>query len=351
MNRLLPLAILSGSFDEKPRKTGHPVGSYTPLPHRLPRMGWKDALKDLLEAPSKPPISPQERADPVGTVREMQRALPASRIRALTDPAKRSAALRALNEQPGGYGKFLTRYIDPAIGNYIRGLALVRMMAEATSGAQRGSEAARAGSVAHEGGAAALRQRASPAARCPRPPRRSRPTTGPPWSATATKSSRSTARGNTRSYCGRSPRRRGRRSRTCCMYSALLLVFCAQAPATAADTAAHVRHVGGREILSGELSILGEMKELFFDTVGLRTRITEGAKGAEGKGRRESIPERVRHEVWRRDQAACVDCGGKEHLEFDHIIPLSRGGANTARNLELRCQSCHDHKHRRRENV
>ena len=55
---------------------------------------------------------------------------------------------------------------------------------------------------------------------------------------------------------------------------------------------------------------------------------------------REPIPEFVRHEVWRRDQACCVDCGSREKLEFDHIIPWSEGGSNTARNLELRCESC-----------
>lgn len=55
---------------------------------------------------------------------------------------------------------------------------------------------------------------------------------------------------------------------------------------------------------------------------------------------RERIPERVRHEVWRRDQGRCVDCSSRERLEFDHIIPLSRGGSNTARNLELRCEVC-----------
>jgi hypothetical protein len=55
---------------------------------------------------------------------------------------------------------------------------------------------------------------------------------------------------------------------------------------------------------------------------------------------REPIPESVRHEVWRRDQRRCVDCGGREKLEFDHIIPWSEGGSNTARNLELRCAEC-----------
>jgi hypothetical protein len=60
--------------------------------------------------------------------------------------------------------------------------------------------------------------------------------------------------------------------------------------------------------------------------------------------RRERIPQRVRHEVWRRDRGACVDCGSREHLEFDHIIPVSRGGATTVRNLELRCARCNGRK-------
>jgi 5-methylcytosine-specific restriction endonuclease McrA len=55
---------------------------------------------------------------------------------------------------------------------------------------------------------------------------------------------------------------------------------------------------------------------------------------------REPIPEEVRHEVWRRDQGRCVDCGSRSRLEFDHIIPWSEGGSNTARNIELRCESC-----------
>ena len=60
--------------------------------------------------------------------------------------------------------------------------------------------------------------------------------------------------------------------------------------------------------------------------------------------RREPIHQRVRHEVWRRDEGCCVDCGSRDRLEFDHIIPVSRGGSNTARNIELRCESCNRRK-------
>ncbi len=55
---------------------------------------------------------------------------------------------------------------------------------------------------------------------------------------------------------------------------------------------------------------------------------------------RTPIPESVRHAVWRRDDGRCVQCGSQESLEFDHIIPVSRGGANTERNLQLLCEPC-----------
>jgi hypothetical protein len=54
----------------------------------------------------------------------------------------------------------------------------------------------------------------------------------------------------------------------------------------------------------------------------------------------EPVPEEVKHEVWRRDQGRCVDCGSRENLELNHIIPLAKGGANSVRNLELRCVTC-----------
>lgn len=55
---------------------------------------------------------------------------------------------------------------------------------------------------------------------------------------------------------------------------------------------------------------------------------------------REPIPEAVRSEVWRRDRGRCVKCGSNQNLEFDHIIPVSRGGATTVRNLQLMCRQC-----------
>lgn len=58
---------------------------------------------------------------------------------------------------------------------------------------------------------------------------------------------------------------------------------------------------------------------------------------------RESIPREVRHEVWQRDGGRCVRCGSREKLEFGHIVPVVKGGSNTARNIELLCESCNRH--------
>lgn len=52
------------------------------------------------------------------------------------------------------------------------------------------------------------------------------------------------------------------------------------------------------------------------------------------------IPSEVKLSVWRRDQGKCVQCGSKEKLEYDHIIPISRGGSNTDRNVQLLCETC-----------
>jgi hypothetical protein len=59
---------------------------------------------------------------------------------------------------------------------------------------------------------------------------------------------------------------------------------------------------------------------------------------------RETIPSSVRRAIWQRDRGRCTQCGSKERLEFDHIIPLARGGSNTERNIELLCEICNRRK-------
>jgi hypothetical protein len=56
--------------------------------------------------------------------------------------------------------------------------------------------------------------------------------------------------------------------------------------------------------------------------------------------RRDAIPAAIRREVWRRDEGKCRKCGSRVNLEYDHIIPVSKGGSNTVRNIELLCEAC-----------
>jgi len=52
------------------------------------------------------------------------------------------------------------------------------------------------------------------------------------------------------------------------------------------------------------------------------------------------ITQEVKQAVWQRDGGCCVECGATDYLEFDHIIPYSRGGANTVDNVQLLCRRC-----------
>lgn len=52
------------------------------------------------------------------------------------------------------------------------------------------------------------------------------------------------------------------------------------------------------------------------------------------------IPQDVKQAVWQRDQGKCVQCRAATYLEFDHIIPFSKGGANTIQNVQLLCRKC-----------
>ena len=54
----------------------------------------------------------------------------------------------------------------------------------------------------------------------------------------------------------------------------------------------------------------------------------------DGRGKREPIPQPVKVAVWQRDGGRCVECGGQENLEFDHVIPLALGGGEPGNELQ-----------------
>ena len=56
------------------------------------------------------------------------------------------------------------------------------------------------------------------------------------------------------------------------------------------------------------------------------------------------IAQDIKNAVWQRDGGRCVQCTAETYLEFDHIIPFSKGGANTLNNVQLLCRKCNSEK-------
>lgn len=57
-----------------------------------------------------------------------------------------------------------------------------------------------------------------------------------------------------------------------------------------------------------------------------------------------TIKQSVKNLVWNRDGGKCIQCGSNQKLEFDHIIPVSKGGSSTYRNIQLLCETCNRRK-------
>jgi len=68
----------------------------------------------------------------------------------------------------------------------------------------------------------------------------------------------------------------------------------------------------------------------------------EAAAGVFPSGERYSrqIPQDVKIAVAVRDGNQCRQCGSTENLEYDHVIPYSRGGTSSVHNVQLLCFRC-----------
>ena len=58
------------------------------------------------------------------------------------------------------------------------------------------------------------------------------------------------------------------------------------------------------------------------------------------------VPDEVKRAVWQRDHGQCTfvsdngrRCAARDRLEFDHVVPVARGGQASVENLRLRCRA------------
>ena len=67
-------------------------------------------------------------------------------------------------------------------------------------------------------------------------------------------------------------------------------------------------------------------------------------KQSNPKRKRTHIPRGLRHEVFKRDNYTCCECGATKEdgvtLHIDHIIPVSKGGTDELSNLQTLCKAC-----------
>lgn len=67
-------------------------------------------------------------------------------------------------------------------------------------------------------------------------------------------------------------------------------------------------------------------------------------KKTQSKRRKTNIPRGLRHEVFKRDNYTCVECGARKEdgatLHVDHKIPVSKGGTDELSNLQTLCSDC-----------
>ena len=108
------------------------------------------------------------------------------------------------------------------------------------------------------------------------------------------------------------------------------------------------RHWIGIDVWEDACNIIGKRLNKDFDlweggTIHKLTRPpvrTDTDPDTKSQKKREYIPDEVKEMVWQRDEGQCRNCGAKENLQYDHIIPHSKGGSNEITNLQILCRNC-----------
>jgi 5-methylcytosine-specific restriction endonuclease McrA len=116
------------------------------------------------------------------------------------------------------------------------------------------------------------------------------------------------------------------------------------------DKLRHAQALLSHRIVNGDLAeVLDRVLDLAIEQLEKRRfaateRPRRSRKPSAAGSRR--IPAPVQRAVWQRDGGQCTfvserghRCPAREHLEFDHAIPVARGGQATVSNVRLRCRA------------
>jgi len=72
------------------------------------------------------------------------------------------------------------------------------------------------------------------------------------------------------------------------------------------------------------------------DTPEIAVRIKEPAAGS----KRNTLSRETQKQVFDRDGGKCQYCGSQQNIQYDHIIPFSKGGSDEVSNLQILCRDC-----------
>jgi 5-methylcytosine-specific restriction endonuclease McrA len=111
----------------------------------------------------------------------------------------------------------------------------------------------------------------------------------------------------------------------------------------------HLQDLASHRIPTGDLASVLELA-LDLAIAELEKRkfaASDAPRASRSAGRRpRSIPAAVSRAVWKRDGGRCTfvsetgkRCEARRCLEFDHVLPVARGGRSTVANLRMRCSA------------
>jgi hypothetical protein len=109
-----------------------------------------------------------------------------------------------------------------------------------------------------------------------------------------------------------------------------------------------VSHQGGRDRIEAQVEgqptntfFLGQQSLIPYAIFTAAVAMANQTKVArQGPASARQIPRDVRQRVWQRYAGRCAECGAGDYLEFDHIIPVAKGGGNSDSNVQLLCRRC-----------